>query len=194
MTPMVDLAFLLVTFFMLTTKFAPEEVVMVDTPSSTSDLKLPDTNLITLSVDKDGKTYFALDSEPAKILMLEKVGAKYGISFTPQQKKRFGQMTSFGVPIQQLGSLLDRSKEEIKTIKQPGIPTDSTNNQIIDWVIQGRAANQQLFKKPVYIAIKGDNNADVPTVRKLIKYMQDKDINRFNLITDLEMKPKLVSN
>jgi biopolymer transport protein ExbD len=194
MTPMVDLAFLLVTFFMLTTKFAPEEVVMVDTPSSTSDLKLPDTNLITLSVDKDGKTYFALDSEPAKILMLEKVGAKYGISFTPQQKKRFGQMTSFGVPIQQLGSLLDRSKEEIKTVKQPGIPTDSTNNQIIDWVIQGRAANQQLFKKPVYIAIKGDNNADVPTVRKLIKYMQDKDINRFNLITDLEMKPKLVSN
>jgi hypothetical protein len=79
--------------------------------------------------------------------MLEKVGAKYGISFTPQQKKRFGQMTSFGVPIQQLGSLLDRSKEEIKTVKQPGIPTDSTNNQIIDWVIQGRAANQQLFKK-----------------------------------------------
>jgi biopolymer transport protein ExbD len=194
MTPMVDLAFLLVTFFMLTTKFAPEEVVMVDTPSSTSDLKLPDTNLITLSVDKDGKTYFALDSEPAKILMLEKVGAKYGISFTQQQKRRFGQMTSFGVPIQQLGSLLDRSKEEIKTVKQPGIPTDSTNNQIIDWVIQGRAANQQLFKKPVYIAIKGDNNADVPTVRKLIKYMQDKDINRFNLITDLEMKPKLVSN
>jgi biopolymer transport protein ExbD len=193
MTPMVDLAFLLVTFFMLTTKFAPEEVVMVDTPSSTSDLKLPDTNLITLSVDKDGKTYFALDSEPAKILMLEKVGAKYGISFTPQQKKRFGQMTSFGVPIQQLGSLLDRSKEEIKTVKQPGIPTDSTNNQIIDWVIQGRAANQQLFKKPVYIAIKGDNNADVPTVRKLIKYMQDKDINRFNLITDLEMKPKTVA-
>ncbi|WP_240935501.1 biopolymer transporter ExbD [Hymenobacter sp. HDW8] len=156
---------------------------------------MPDTNLITLSVDKDGKTYFALDSEPAKILMLEKVGAKYGISFTPQQKKRFGQMTSFGVPIQQLGSLLDRSKEEIKAVKQPGIPTDSTNNQIIDWVIQGRAANQQLFKKPVYIAIKGDNNADVPTVRKLIKYMQDKDINRFNLITDLEMKPKaLVGN
>lgn len=190
---MVDLAFLLVTFFMLTTKFAPEEVVMVDTPSSTSDLKLPDTNLITISVDKDGKTYFALDSEPAKVLMLEKVGAKYGVSFTPQQKKRFGQMTSFGVPIQQLGSLLDRDKEEVKKVQQPGIPTDSTNNQIIDWVIQGRAANQQLFRKPVYIAIKGDNNADVPTVRKLIKYMQDKDINRFNLITDLEMKPKTVA-
>jgi biopolymer transport protein ExbD len=193
MTPMVDLAFLLVTFFMLTTKFAPEEVVMVDTPSSTSDLKLPETNLITISVDKDGKTYFALDSEPAKVLMLEKVGAKYGVSFTPQQKKRFGQMTSFGVPIQQLGSLLDRSKEEMKGIQQPGIPIDSTNNQFIDWVVQGQAANRELFKKPAYIAIKGDGNADVPTVRKLIQYMQDKNINRFNLITDLEMKPKLAA-
>jgi biopolymer transport protein ExbD len=194
MTPMVDLAFLLVTFFMLTTKFAPEEVVMVDTPSSTSDLKLPETNLITISVDKDGKTYFALDSEPAKVLMLEKVGAKYGVSFTPQQKKRFGQMTSFGVPIQQLGSLLDRSKEEMKGIQQPGIPIDSTNNQFIDWVVQGQAANRELFKKPAYIAIKGDGNANVPTVRKLIQYMQDKNINRFNLITDLEMKPKLAAS
>jgi biopolymer transport protein ExbD len=166
---------------------------MVDTPSSTSDLKLPETNLITISVDKDGKTYFALDSEPAKVLMLEKVGAKYGVSFTPQQKKRFGQMTSFGVPIQQLGSLLDRSKEEMKGIQQPGIPIDSTNNQFIDWVVQGQAANRELFKKPAYIAIKGDGNADVPTVRKLIQYMQDKNINRFNLITDLEMKPKLAA-
>jgi biopolymer transport protein ExbD len=82
----------------------------------------------------------------------------------------------------------------MKGIQQPGIPIDSTNNQFIDWVVQGQAANRELFKKPAYIAIKGDGNANVPTVRKLIQYMQDKNINRFNLITDLEMKPKLAAS
>ncbi|HSI90816.1 MAG TPA: biopolymer transporter ExbD, partial [Adhaeribacter sp.] len=53
MTPMVDLAFLLVTFFMLTTKFAPEETLVVDTPSSISEIKLPEKDVITIAIGKD---------------------------------------------------------------------------------------------------------------------------------------------
>ena len=196
MTPMVDLAFLLVTFFMLTTKFAPEESVVVDTPSSISDIKLPENNVITLTVDKDKRVFFGVESKQTKIQALQKVGAKYGVNFTAEQAKEFGNMPNFGVPLSKLGSYLNMSKEERAEINKnktaegaPGVPMDSLNNQVVDWVIESRRANLAIFKKPLYIAIKGDGNADVPTVQKLIKVLQEKDINRFNLITDLENKP-----
>jgi len=191
MTPMVDLAFLLVTFFMLTTKFAPEESVVVDTPSSISELKLPENNVITLTVDKNKRVFFGVDAKQTKIQALQKVGAKYGVNFTAAQAKEFGDLPNFGLPISQLGSYLSMSKEDRKQVnsKQPGVPLDSLNNQLVDWVIAARSANQAIFKKPTYIAIKGDGDADVPTVQQVIKVLQEKDINRFNLITDMENKP-----
>ncbi|OGX90749.1 ExbD/TolR family protein [Hymenobacter coccineus] len=191
MTPMVDLAFLLVTFFMLTTKFSPEETVVVDTPSSTSDIKLPESNVITLTIDKNKRVFFGVDDDKTKVAMLQKVGAKYGVTFDAAQTRAFGNMTNFGVPIGQLGSLLSMDSDGRKAVakSEPGIPMDSLNNQLIDWVLEARKANLTLFKKPTYIAIKGDGDADVPTVQQVIKVLQEKDINRFNLITDLENKP-----
>ena len=191
MTPMVDLAFLLVTFFMLTTKFAPEESVVVDTPSSISELKLPENNVITLTVDKNKRVFFGVDAKQTKIQALQKVGAKYGVNFTAAQAKEFGDLPNFGVPISKLGSYLNLSKEDRKSVNKSaeGVPTDSLNNQLIDWVVESRRANQAIFHKPTYIAIKGDGDADVPTVQQVIKLLQEKDINRFNLITDMENKP-----
>jgi biopolymer transport protein ExbD len=191
MTPMVDLAFLLVTFFMLTTKFAPEETVVVDTPSSISELRLPESNVITLTIDNKKRVFFGVDDSKTKVQMLQKVGAKYGVNFTAAQAKEFSNLPNFGLPINQLGSYLNVEKEERKALnpQQPGVPIDSLNNQLIDWVLEARRANLALFKKPTYIAIKGDGNADVPTVQQVIKILQERDINRFNLITDLENKP-----
>src|SRR5919112_6154523 len=112
MTPMVDLAFLLVTFFMLTTKFAPEESVVVDTPSSISELKLPENNVITLTVDKNKRVFFGVDAKQTKVQALQRVGAKYGVNFTAAQAKEFGDLPNFGLPINQLGSYLDMAKED----------------------------------------------------------------------------------
>lgn len=191
MTPMVDLAFLLVTFFMLTTKFAPEEAVVVDTPSSISDLKLPENNVITITVDKNKRVFFGVDAKQTKIQALQRVSAKYGVKFTPTQLKEFGDVPSFGLPINQLGSYLDVSKEDRKSLNKQatGVPLDSLNNQLIDWVLEARRANLAIFHKPTYIAVKGDGDADVPTVQKVIKILQERDINRFNLITDMETRP-----
>ena len=62
MTPLVDVAFLLLTFFMLTTQFKPPEEVEIALPLSHSEIKLPESNTMTISVGKDGKLYLGFDS------------------------------------------------------------------------------------------------------------------------------------
>ncbi len=63
MTPLVDVAFLLLTFFMLTTQFKPPEEVSVTLPSSHSAFKLPEANVMMVTVNKDGDIYLGVDSQ-----------------------------------------------------------------------------------------------------------------------------------
>ncbi|GAB3534430.1 biopolymer transporter ExbD [Pontibacter brevis] len=184
MTPMVDLAFLLVTFFMLTTKFAPEESVVVDTPSSVSEIKLPETNVITLTIGSNNRVFFGVDGQQTKEVLLDKMAGKYGIGFTEEEKRTFSLLTNFGVPINQLKSYLAMEPNARKNVEQTGIPIDSTNNELGDWVLQTRLTNPK-----VVIAIKGDVDSEYATVQRVIDILQDKKVNRFNLITDMEARP-----
>lgn len=181
MTAMTDVAFLLLTFFMLATKFKPDEPVTVTTPSSISEIKLPETDILLLTIDKDSKVYFSMDGDKNKITLLEKMAEKYKLTFTPEQKKEFSLMSSFGVSIKQLGSFLNLDAEKRKTFKQEGIPCDSLNNELADWILQARYTNKNLR-----VAVKGDGDAGYPVVKQVIATLQDKKVNRFNFITSLE--------
>ena len=61
MTAMSDVTVLLLTFFMLTSTFIKPEPVKVNTPGSVSDIKIPEANVLTITVDKDGRVFLALD-------------------------------------------------------------------------------------------------------------------------------------
>ena len=111
MTPMVDLAFLLVTFFMLTASFRMAEPVVVDPPASHSDKTLPE-NTILVTVDNNGRAFFGIGNAEAKINALAKISEKYKVNFTPDQIKKFGGLSSFGVDIKDLPRYLDASENE----------------------------------------------------------------------------------
>lgn len=181
MTPMVDLAFLLVTFFMLTTNFVAEEPVIVDMPSSISEIKVPVTNIMVISLADDGNVFFNLDGQEHRKRLLERMGEKYGIQFSEKEKEEFSKMSSFGVPMGSLRQLLNASHAERTQIKQPGIPTDSLRNELGDWIIMSRIVNPK-----ARIAIKGDREAPYPVVKAVFATIQEKNVNRFNLITNME--------
>lgn len=184
MTAMCDMAFLLLTFFMLATKFKPEEAVSVNMPSSVSENKLAESNIITISVEKNGGVFFGMDGERDRGLLLDKISDKYKISFSEEEKQEFSLLPSFGSNVASLKNVLIADKEEKKRIQQ-GIPKDSSNNELKDWIYLASLTNPKAD-----IAIKADMDVDYPVVEKIIATLQDLNINKFKLVTSLEQKKK----
>ena len=186
MTAMCDVAFLLLTFFMLTTQFKTDESIIVDTPSSISEIKLPETDILNITINKEGKVFFSLDNKNfSRERLLQRISEKYPeLQFTAEEEKAFVLTGSVGVPINQLKGYLDLEDEERKMYSQPGIPVDSTNNELGIWIMQGRLSNPN-----VRITVNADQFCNWPVVKQVINTLQDKNVKKFNLITDLEADP-----
>lgn len=188
MTAMCDVSFLLLTFFILTAKFKPQSIVAVDVP--TARTTRPVDNAITITVNKEGKAYISLKEKATRYAMLEKLiefsGDHYpGIKdLTQQQKEFFSLSDTWGTPIgqtKQVTSLDGLQFKKYQEEQMAGIPYDSTDNQLGDWVMAARYATGGDIK----IAIKGDKDSNVEYVKQVIKRLTEKDIHRFVLITSL---------
>ena len=183
MTPMSDVMVLLLTFFMLTTTFIQKEPVQVVTPASVSDIKIPETNVLQILVDKTGKVFLSLDKQEDRMAVLQKVGEAYGVTFTDEQIQKFKLINSFGVPIKQMPAFLDLSTEQQDaTLRNYGVPIDSTDNQFKVWVQEARKQNG----KGLIIAIKADATTPYPIIRQVMSSLQELRENRYNLITSLK--------
>lgn len=191
MTPMVDLAFLLVTFFMLTAQFRPEEVVAVDTPSSMSEQPIPTDNLMTIIVDTAGHVLWDMTDRKVRIAVLEELGKQINHTFSDQEKARFAGIGPIGVPIQKLPAFLSLEKpsERKEYLKANlGIPMEESNNQLRNWIIQTRQIFYNSTGENVLVALKADGEVKYSVVAEVVRTFQSPgiEVNKFKMITDLE--------
>ena len=190
MTAMCDVAFLLLTFFILTAKPRTDDPVPVDIPSSTKDLQLPESNIAILTIGQK-KIFMGIEGAETRKQTLQQMGEKYKISFTQDETNVFSALPNFGVPIGSLKQFLDMSGEDRKKISQPGIPIDTTDtNELFDWVKEARKVTASLNNVDMRVAIKGDSKEEYPTIGMLIKVLQKQKVNKFDLITNIKAIPK----
>ena len=182
MTAMCDVAFLLLTFFILTTEFKQPDVEDIVTPSSISKSRLTEgDNTMTISVTKDGRYYFSPTNNPSqRVELLEKMGEKYNITFTEQEKTAFQNTQFVGVPVAQLKAFLQLPEDQRKKYKG-SIPMDSANTQLVEWV-----QNNAKINREAKLAVKGDGGASYDKFKVLFEGLRDIEFYKFVLVTTEE--------
>lgn len=190
MTAMCDVAFLLLTFFMLATKFKPDEPVEVKTPSSISEIPLPDVDVMLITVDPKGRVFFSIDNKNMRKSLIENIDQYKNLNLTDAEKNSFAIGSSIGIPFNQLKSYLDAPPGDAAKLSAtaPGVPVDTSvdnvNNELAAWIRSARNTNPKLR-----ICIKADGDASYPSIQKVIKTLEGWKIFKFNLITDLKAVP-----
>ena len=189
-TPFVDVAFLILTFFIMATKFKPTEPVPIETPNSVAAQKLPDNNAVMISIDKDNKVYFSTFSkkDALKAGEIAKVAAELkGFKLTDAQVANVKDQALMGMPFGKLGSFLDIPLQDQSKYKQEGIPvTDSLNNELVQWV---QAAKNVFAGESLTIMIKGDGASKYPSFKAVVDALKRNDELKYNLVTMPESAP-----
>jgi biopolymer transport protein ExbD len=190
MTAMCDVAFLLLTFFILSAKPKTQDPIQAIVPAATAEVVLPETDFAMILIGQ-GKAFYSIAGPELRMETLKLMGEKNGITFTPEEIAAFANTESFGVDIRQLKQLLAVPPADRGSYAQPGIPVDTTNtNQLYDWVFQTRTADKILNNVELKVAIKGDSKEEYPTIAKVIKTLQKQQVNKFSLITSLKTAQK----
>ncbi|MGL6021910.1 MAG: ExbD/TolR family protein [Chitinophagaceae bacterium] len=183
MTAFCDVGFLLLTFFILATKFKAPEPVEIKAPGSVASASVPDDNVITILFDKEGRVFIGSDKEEIKGVMLNNVNQKYNLGLTSEEIAYcIKNVNSIGVPVSQLKTLANGGISEKDQI---GIPCDSTANELTDWLAglfayQGKAAQ---------FMVKGDENAPYIVFDNIKKAFMANRLLMINLITSQEQVP-----
>ena len=186
MTPMSDFMVLLLTFFMLTSTFVKNEAVRVNAPSSVSEIKVPEENVLSVLVDKTGKIFLGMETPGKMEALISDMAAQYGVALNAKQLEKGRSSANVGVPMQELSDFLNQDVEKLNEYQASrGIPTDSIDGKMSEfqtWVESARTANGSEMK----IAIKADQDTPYKVIKKMMSELQDMSENRYFLITSLK--------
>ncbi len=183
MTAMCDVAFLLLTFFIMASSFKSEETVSVETPSSISEELIPETDICMVTVDPNGKYYFGIVDATQRDDYAKALSDAYSLGLTNDEIIKFTKLAEVGVPMKQLKTYINLSEAQRVGVELEGIPLDSVDNELVKWVkVYGetfRGSN---------IAVRGDGNTPYPALKNLFDEFGKADLNKFQLITKTENK------
>jgi biopolymer transport protein ExbD len=191
MTPFVDVAFLILAFFMLATKFKPPAPIEITTPKSVSSEKLKENDAVLIEFDSTGRVYFTMNTKKASDIdlrrdLINEVNKNRNLGLTEAEMQNFKNYSTVGSPFSQLKALLALSKDERNKVKQPGIPVDSANNELATWIGAAKVAFQG---HQVIYMLKGDNNAKYPSFKGVIEALKSNEEFKYKLITDPKAVP-----
>lgn len=199
MTAMCDVAFLLLTFFMLTAKMKPQETVVIDTPSSISQTKLPDAGTLTILLAPDGRTFIDMAGQHTRKSLIDDMNVRHNIGLTEEEKIKFANSGSFGVPFNRLKQWINLEHAQRDKIST-GIPIDTSDvnkSELAEWIHNARLAQFHMkqegkVKEEYVMVVKADKDTPYPAVQKVINTLVDINVNKFNLITNMEADPSKV--
>lgn len=189
MTPFVDVAFLILTFFIMATKFKPPEPVEITPPNSVSTEKLEENDAILITLDSSGKVYFSMLSEKEplkKYEVISNLNKTRNLGLSEAELQNFVRTHAVGVPFAGLKSLLSYPPDQQKNVEQPGIPLDSLGGELVWWI---RDAVSAFAGRKIHYMIKGDNGAKYPSFKMVLGAFKRNDIYKFNLVTMQEDAP-----
>ena len=190
MTPFVDVAFLILTFFIMATKFKPQEPVEIKTPNSVSVKELPESDAIQVSFDSTGRIFFSILAEKTpgvKYDVIKNLNTTRNLGLSEAEMQNFKKTPSVGVPFTGLKQLLSLPVENQATLRQTGIPLDTLGGELYYWI---RDAVSAFSGKQLQYLIKGDNLAKYPAFKMVLSAFKKNDIYKFKMITMLEDVPR----
>src|SRR5687767_8026520 len=190
MTPFVDVAFLILSFFMLATKFKPPEPVEITTPGSVLTQELPEGNAVMIIMDSSNRVFFSVlsDKEPGRyVTVIEDINSTRSLGLSNMEINNYTKTFAVGVPFGNLKQYLGMTQEEQNKLAQPGIPVlDSANNELVWWIA---AAKKAFAGQPLKYLIKGDGKAKYPTFEAVVSALKRNDEFKYNLVTALDDVP-----
>ncbi len=189
MTAMCDVAFLLLSFFILATKQKPPEAVTVKAPTAVSAEVAAEKAIVT-TLTKDGKVFLMLGEDTKRMKILENVNTNKGLGLSPDELKKLGNMPFIGVPFGSIKALLNR-EGTVPADQMPGIPiTDSANNELADWyaaIIPAYDGN--ISKINEILLLKGDGESKYPAYKNVKFALKKNSLYKFRIITSSESTP-----
>jgi biopolymer transport protein ExbD len=187
MTAFCDVAFLLLSFFILTTKFKPPEAISVVTPNSVSSKAADDANQCLVTISPDGKVFVSFSEENRRMEVVDDLNKRLNLQLTEADIKKAAKAEFFASPLGTLKSYLALPSDQRKGASLPGIPcVDSSNNELTEWI----ASTATVFLgDKLNLMVKGDNDVTYPVFKNVIEAFKKNDQMKFLIITNQEPIP-----